>query len=58
MHYKRKRFRYPIFIFSAIILLITIFMFGCICMNDNAKQQKFEISDSFETTIKDQFGEN
>ena len=58
MYYKRKRSRYPIFIFSTIILLITIFMFGCICMNDNIKQQKFEISDSFETTVKDQFGEN
>lgn len=58
MYYKRKKSRCPIFIFSAIILLIIIFIFGCICMNDNTKQQKFEISDSFETTIKDQFGEN
>ena len=58
MYYKRKKSRYPIFIFSAIILLITIFMFGCICMNDNIKQQTFETSDNFETTVKDQFGEN
>lgn len=58
MYYKRKKSRYPIFMFSAIILLIIMFMFGYICMNDSTKQQKFEISDSFETTVKDQFGEN
>lgn len=55
MYYKH---RYYIFMLSAIIFLIIIFVFGCICINDNTKQQKFEISDSFETTVKDIFGEN
>lgn len=57
-NYKRKKHRHYIFMLSTIIFLITMFMFSCICIIDNTKQQKFEVSDNFETTVKDIFEEN